>query len=1327
MRFWAVLTAILSFSTAYAGDVYFRNMGPKEGLSHMSVLAIWQDETGRMWFGTEEGLTIYDGCRMRAFKSHNIPGDSIALGNKVVDITGDRNGHVWFIADNALYRYDMTAERFGKMAESDVGAVALRGDSLWYSIRDSIFVADTGCNNRRLYCKLHDDSRIMALNIDSGGQCLAGTEHGLYACRDGAAECIIAGVDVASIFEDSHRNRWIATADGAYIISADGSIVRFGSEGSRTALASDIVRTFCEDDDGCIWIGTFRGLHRYDPKTDSMTLYRHGDGPGSLNHSSVFALCIDSHGTLWTGTYYGGVSYCNTRENPFFFISAGDDDKSLSFPYIGHMVEDKDGNLWIGTEGGGLNCLNRNNKSIRHFVESTGGGNYIAHNNVKSLVYDERRERLYIGTHTGGLSVYDIRNDRFRNPFLERPELLRSIGDRINCMELHGDTLLFATQHNLYKACVTTLEIEPCFASGNYYGSQPFMTDAEGFIWVAAAHGIWRIAAADENNRRFWHYGERGLGEFGVQKFCQAADGRIYIGTGGSGLFIYEPESDTFRGYDTQNSGIVGDYCYDIAQTAGGILIMCDKGLSFFDPQTGKFGNIEFGPAVPVEGFNIGCGIAVCRNGEIFVGGTNGLASFFEEDMLRGAEPRKLYFSALSINGETVYPDDSSRILSRTLRQTEMLKLKHRQNNISVEFASDDPRPPLRRPLYEYRLQGNDDRWNTTTGHTVTYTNLPPGRYRLQIRERRNDVMLHEPETIEMQVRVFPPFYATTTARILYFLAAAALLYVVLRVKQRQFNLRTSLEFEKKEKLRIEETNRAKLQFVSSVSHEFRTPLTLIVSQLELMMNGNFPKSSLQEKLQKVYANAGRLQKLVTEFLDFGKLEQGHVRLHLCRADIVPFLNNIHAAFRSYATARGIDYRFTAEQERIVCPYDALQMEKVVYNLLSNAFKYVGDSGVIELRAARTESEVAITVTDTGKGISERDIGRIFERFYRAEDMSDEESHVSGTGIGLATVKYIAELHHGSVSVESQPGTGSAFTVRIPADAELPDGAQTEAGTEEENVQPSDITAADVATVAGECGYDEAQCTMLVVEDNDELRGVICELFSPTYRILQARNGREGLETARSAMPDIIVSDIMMPEMSGLDMCRCIKNDLLVCHIPVLLLTALGSAEQSITGLKAGADDYVAKPFNTAVLAARCNTLVMNRRMVRMKYRNDTSAATPLPAASPLDRRFLEKIESLVEANIDNPDFGVEEITREAAVGRSALFVKFKALTGMTPNEFVLNYKLRKAASWLLNEPDMQIADITYRLGFGSPRYFSKCFKARFDVTPSEYRKHIAK
>lgn len=1327
--------------------IQFRHMDSKDGLSQLSVMSIHQDKLGRMWFGTEEGVNIFDGNSIISYKTIGSGADNIITD--VHAITDDTEGNVYFISNQSIVRYDLAQQTFNFLIKDGVYALRGAGNTLYVGRNNLVLSMNTDGSSQKSVCRLPAGRNVTFVKIDSKGRMWAGSSRGLYCrSRRGALQEIIAGCEVYEVFEDSRHNIWVSTRNnGCFLIKPEGGITNFLAQDrdawqafynfsqaeamTSTNIAGNMVRGINEDKQGNLWLGTFMGLNKYDYRTGLFTVYAHTNNPYSLSHSSVFPIYRDKNGTMWVGTYFGGVNHFNPDIDLFTFYSA-DVNRSdcLSYPFVGHMTEDSKGNLWICTEGGGLNRLDRNTGKITHYMRGRGA-NKIVHNNLKTIVYDPRRNKLYIGTHTGGLTFFDIDSEQFHNVWTLHPEYRARFGDQIFDMHLMGNTLIFTTPQGIWKVNVETDRVEPLFPSGKRYGNSSFHVDHRGYIWIVADTGVYRIKLTNERDLRFYKNGTKGLSPFYVTDINQDSQDNIYLVTRGGGMARYEADRDSFTVMNVENSGLVSNFCYEICPGKDFLLINSDRGISLFNPTNKTIRNIELSPDFPLTGFHRGCGMTVCRDGKVFVGGTNGLVSFYADNIKDIKADYKLYVSRVFVNNKEVFPGDDTGVLSTAAYHTERIDLAHNQNDLSITFASSEYVGNYRSPVYEYMLEGYDDRWVQTTGHRISYTQIVPGTYTLIIREkvRDNEVSQHE---VRMKVVVHPPFYKTWFAYFVYLMIFLGVLYYIYRFKRSQILLRTSLEMEKKDKKNIEELNKAKLRFFTSISHEFRTPLTLLITKLDAIIEEITPGSVLYKQFKGLRRHANHLMELINELLDFRKMEQGYTQLEVAEHDMVAFAGAIGEGFSKYAESCNQKFVFTSSEPSIMCWFDARQMEKVFYNLLSNAFKYVEkDKGIVELHVTTDEHHVLIKVMDNGIGIHQDELENIFDRFYQAGGAKSGATSMTGTGIGLALVKEIVERHHGSIRVESSPGYGSVFIVTLPKDKEA--FAEKELTDREENVEmprtmiaeSSEVREAEIDTDIDEVidSPEDAQYTILLVEDNEDLLMSLRKLFAKTCRVLLARDGREGLDLVRKELPDLVVSDVMMPRMSGTEMCKLIKDDIAVSHIPVVLLTAMGSVENTIAGLKCGADDYIPKPFDSKLLVIRCNNLIRSRNLLRKKIREEDRMETELLATTPLDRNFLKRCNEYIEKNLANSEFSIDSMAKELAMGRSSFFNKFKGLTGMTPNDYVQGYRLKLSATWLRQNSDLQISDIAYRLGFSSPRYFSHCFKAKYGVTPKAYRK----
>lgn len=1335
-----ILTYILFlFSCTMAYPIYFKHIGVKDGLSQLSALSIHQDKLGRIWFGTMEGLSVYNGLDILSYKGTNTLPRLAIEGEKITNITENKEGDIFFMTnDNGLMKYDLKQHKFIQFEGLEVSALSSIEGTIYIASTDTVYTWNESTDSFDFKMAPAVNHKITKIFKDHQQQFWIGTLSGLYKLSsDNTPVCIISNKEIWEVFESSRNDLWVGTRmDGMYRIDSQGLLTEFLHDPKvENCISSNQVRTFVEDDSGNVWIGTFAGLNKYNPTTGVFSSYKNNYLAGNLSHSSVFSLMIDQQGSFWIGSYYGGVNFFNPKKDVFTYYGVDPlRDNCLNYPFVGNMVEDNDRNVWICTEGGGLNMLDRTKKRFKYYTAGHGD-NGPNHNNLKSICYDSIRNKLYMGTHTGGVCNYDIASRRFKNYLNESSQdgLYHSI--LLQTVFYQGD-IYFQDTHGLFKMDGKTEKITPLFSLGLFdkYSGVSFMIDSKGYLWISTFKNyIARLNLNDAKEQIKEYYFEEKFSTSRSLTLFESKTGDIYITTLGLGLLKFDPQTETFTSYTAEKGQLLSNYCYNVAESPlGHLIVIGDKGLSILNTEKGLLKSISISQLLPISSFNRGNAILVCKNGEIFVSTTEGLISFFEEDLYSPDPPYNLYFSNLIVNNKEVLPDDGSGILKHILAYTSEISLEHNQNNLTITFADNDYATSYNPRFYEYKLEGLDEHWISTNKESLVYTHLTPGKYTLKVRTQN----MYNPTDsksgeIQLEIIVHAPFYATPFAWTVYMLLFASLLYAFIYFRQRQIRLEASLQYERKEKQYITTLNKAKLSFFTKISHEFRTPLTLIITQIELLLQNGALSKSVADKIQKIYKNSYRMRNLVNEILDFQKMEDVKNQLHIYHADIIAVLKDIFSSFNEKAQSKEIKYHFESSVETLYCWFDPEQLQKVFYNLLSNAFSYTPPKGSIELIVLEHEDEIIVKVIDNGVGIDDADIKNIFDQFYQASNNVKAEDPYLTTGMGLAICKEIVEFHHGKLSVESKPDYGSIFIVTLKKGSEhfekdssvkiIRDGYEAVKqdtlpithfiGDElSENLDAEDTPVVKLYTI-------------LIVEDNEELSELLASIFAPLYNVMISYNGKEALQKAIDNMPDIILSDIMMPEMDGNELCLRIKNNINTSHIPVVLLTAQTSDEQNLEGLQKGADDYIVKPFNAKILLTRCNNLIQNRLRQQEVFKKQETVDIQLLANNKLDQNFLKRVEKIIEDNLSNQAFDINTLAREMAMGRSSLFAKFKILTGVGPNEFILNYKLKRAAFMLKNNTNLQINDVADEFGFSSARYFSRCFKLQFNMSPNEYRK----
>lgn len=1177
---------------------YFKHIGLSEGLTQPSVMAIYQDRLGRMWFGTKEGISQYDGNRVRIFKGWiKSVGEEppVWLGNEVSFIVGDSLDNLYFLIDKNLIKYDIQTEKFSRLTnESIITALTSSEGQVWYMKHDSLFCLKAD-KEPTFVLKTNITSRICCLTM-MDDQIGIGTYNGVYLIdrRTYQQKQLLEGVEIYRIFESSQKELWIGTRmHGLYRMNDKQQLSKVPYlPGTSEGISSEQIRDFVEDNEGNIWFGTFDGLHRYSIGNKQYSLIQIPQYVGGLNHPSIFALYKDVAGTIWVGSYYGGVNYFSPQHDTFVHYDYGRKINSY-YSYIGEIVIDKNEHLWLSTDGGGITCVDKKWNTLQQFT--AGGKNSISHNNVKSICYDEKKNCLYIGTYLGGLSRYDLNTGRFYNYWKEESHSSDMPDEIVYHVKIWKDQIYISAHNGFFRLDTQTQKFHRINIPFAFY--EHFDIDAEGNLYMVGWKNVLCTHVEHPESIVYVPLAE-GDSKATPTRVLATSDG-VYIGTLGMGLFFYDRQTRNMAHYTSRNNQLPGDFCYNLCRTQDGkILITGDKGVTCFVPSEGTFTTIDLMRNFPSTHIINGCGILVSGEGSIYIGDTKGVTVFSENEFNKTGtanENSNFYFSELWVDNKTIIPGDDTGILSQSLPYTRELKLNYDQNNLIIHFALSDYGQQLSEKWFQYKLEGLDKNWIKTKQTELYYTNLDPGKYTLHVASI-NEKSGQSLEEITMQLVIASPWYDTWWAWIIYVTAFIACVFYYVYSKIAKRTLALSLEKERFEKQQIKQLNQEKLVFFTNVSHEFRTPLTLIISHIDILLQKYSLNPSIYNQITKIRKNAQQMNKLISELLEFRKLEQNYGTIQIKQQDIIVFLKEIYLSFVDYAQQRNINYEFKLPELSVLCWFEPQLMEKVFFNLLSNAFKYTSDKGNIILSGEITNSDIKINITDTGIGISEQDKDKIFARFFQADNQEKKGSLFSGTGIGLALTRTIVEKHHGEITVKSVVGEGSTFTVRLPR--------RKDVFLNDKNVQfytqdsESDIIPDSMPVFVDEGNSpielietkdtENKTHTVLLVEDNDELLQVLKELFEPFYKIICAHDGKEGLSQIYENSPDLVISDVMMPEMTGTEMCLQIKNNIDLCHIPVILLTALNSTEQNIEGLSRGADDYITKPFHAQLLLCTC-------------------------------------------------------------------------------------------------------------------------------------------
>lgn len=1315
----AVLPVIAGVTQAGAQKISFTNFSTDDGLSDNTAKTMYQDERGMIWIGTRNGLNQYNGNGFTQY------GSEINIDYQIQEITGDGQGRLFIRGGGVLSSYDIDTETFDTISEREVSAIWFNDGLLYAGCDNTVCICSDGIF--RTIIELPDKDAVVSVIGTDGEELLVGTiNHGLYIFdKDKNISRPIRSGRVAAIYQDKDAKWWIGTyEDGIYIIE-DGEISNIRHNGTEEGPSSNFVRCFTEDREGNMWIGTFNGVNVYDRDEGSFTCYY--DRNSRTGTSSVWSLLCDSQGSMWVGTYADGIYRYNPEQDRFLHWKR-EPEGGLGSSVINVFAQDDEGGLWIGTDGGGLNRMDLIDGSIRKYVHENGR-NSISRNNVIALYHESPQKVLWLATHLGGLDRFDLRTGRFSN-YRHDPEDENSImSNGVRAISSCKDGLFIATDIGVCRFSPSTGKFQTMFSEGKDrigFASGIF-TDSNGLVWIYG--GTYGVYSYDPETEKLTNYttgqaGPHSLLSNVINSVYEDSKGRLWF-CGNNGISLYSQDTDDFIRIGSTGNGLASDFIYNAAELpSGDLLFTFSTGFAIFHEDSGTFTNYDNKNGIPLNTINKKA-LYVTDDGTIFIGSQDGMISFREEALGYSPEGHRIFPYRLVVQGHRIIPGGADGILSHALYDTREIVLKPDQTLFSIEYVTSDYISDDEKNL-EFFMTGLSTDWTSMEGRpTVSFSSLSPGKYTLKVRPRNN---WSQAASCSIDITVPPPFYLTWWAFLLYFTIGGTITWFVIREYRSHVHLVERLSYERERSENVEELNKSKIRFFTNISHEFRTPLTLISGNAEMLMQVNSLAPTVYNKVVGIYKNSKVMQTLITELLDFSKLENSHMKIKASEHNIVEFVYENYLLFKDYATHKGIGFDFIKTDDRISLWYDPKQMQKVMNNLISNAFKHTPKGGKISVIVRRDKDSAVIEVRDNGAGIPEKDLGKIFDRFYQSE--YQQSSVYTGTGIGLSLTKGIVELHHGTIEAYSKPGDGATFRVIMKTGREHFCDEEIDTGDEnlavcskaEDLLEIEEMNTVPQETVVKD---NRKSPKIVIAEDNESMKELLAGIFSSRYEVIIASDGKEAWKKVREEMPDIVLSDVVMPEMSGIDLCRTIKHDLNTSHIPVVLLTARTTVQQNLEGLYSSADDYISKPFNVNILLARCNNLVNSRTLIREKFGRQTGLQAAAPLADQTEKEFVDKAAKIINSHISDENFSVDTLAREMFIARTKLFSKIKSLTGQTPRDFINTVRMKYAASLLMEHPELNIAEIADRLGFSSPRQFSKIFKEKYNMTPQEYRKVI--
>ena len=1333
----------------------FSSLNVNNGLSNNQVNCIFKDNRGFMWFGTMSGLNRYDGFTCRVFRHSTADTASIA-DDYVYGIAAAPGNRLFIRTRNGDMLYNPVTEQF-----SDAGAWlkskglpltgitgTLQADSaFWVGYQDGNIYRLNEKKNGAVTRVLHHAGIPVADIAETGGGRLGILYlNGELDMLDTATGALISHTNAIArfidtrpvslrLFADAQQDLWIYMPGSdfgvIYLNGKSGNIRRLSSKNG--SLNNDIVNSIVQDEKGQIWIGTDHGgINVLNKETfKSYYLLRREEDVKSVAENAIYALYKDNGGIIWCGTYKRGVSYYAENMLRFdLYVHKYADPHSLNYNDVNCFTEDRNGNVWIGSNGGGLMYFDRRANTFTQMKHDPRNDNSISSDVILSVYVDDDNS-LWIGYYFGGLDNYH--NGRFTH---------YRAGDDSNSLSNKSVWKIFKDKQGNFWIGTLGGGLDRLDRSGGYFYHNnvnipnsvhsnyitDLAEDRKGNLWIGTAYGI---DVLDKAKGVYIHYlrATHQLSNDNTSSLLCDSRGIMWAGTR-DGLNAYDPGKQQFISFRIQD-GLPDNNIISILEDNDHYLwVSTSNGLSKIAVQQEENGgvgiichNYDEKDGLQGNAFNINAALKL-RSGELMFGGADGFNIFDPARVKQVRHEPPIVFTSLQLFNRTIAVNEKHNnhvILPAAMPETNEIVLRHNENDFSFDFAAlDFTNTDKNRYAYTYKLEGFNKEWQTTDGKSrrINYTNINPGDYTLFLKAVSDDGALPW-KGISLRIRILPPFWATPLAYVTYVLLVAAVLLLLRRIVLQRAQRRFALQQERREAKQLHELDMLKIKLFTNLSHEFKTPVSLILAPLEEVITHE-EDHNFRHKLYLIRRNAKRLLYLANQLMDFRKMEMQELKLNPAPGDIIGFIREVVYSFTDLAERKQVELFFHTGNETLYTCFDHDKIERILYNLLSNAFKFTLAEGAVKVLTGFTangdQALLEIKVTDTGIGIPPERHEKIFEQFFQSDSPGGFVNQ--GSGIGLAITREFVKLCKGTITVESEVNKGTCFTLRLPMEI-LPVTTQPAAEDieEVEELPAADLNEAEKAGPFPVLKKEEKQ-TILLVEDNDDFRFYLKENMKAFYHIIEAPDGLTGWQKTLSAHPDLVVSDISMPAMSGIALCAKIKSDNRTRQIPVILLTAMTTEEEQLRGLEKGADDYIVKPVRFEIMLSRVRNLLTRRAPAKQVVVLPPPADTG--ALLSADEKFMQKALEIVEKNLSNPGFSVEELSRELFMNRVSVYRRIYAITGQPPIEFIRGVRLQRAAH-LLTQTEMNVTEVAYEVGFNNPKYFTKYFKMTYNMLPSAY------
>lgn len=1326
----------------------FSHVTTENGLSSNAILTISQDAVGYIWIGTSNGINRFDGKNVKQYLV-NGKNQENRSSNNIFCLHTDTDGVLWAGTYGGLLRYSIEKDAFIKMPIPGYkgGEVTYiysdQKKNLWVGSARGLYLLQSDRDSTKTQSFFHSENSpsisndyIKCIYEDHTGAIWIGTNGGLTQIQHRGSNWqyqqfkhlstdinSISANYITSIIEDAQQGLWFGTLNSGvnkYNYSTGKFIRILHNASNANSLINNNVRQLALDRNGNVWVGTQEGLSIIDPENLKIVSVQHNPAnKNSLSQNSIYSIYQDAQKSMWVGTYFGGANISYSSNTLFKIIQNNGSHSNLSNNVVSGMVEDGQTDLWIGTEGGGLNRISRATGSLTVFKNNINQPNSISSNLIKS-VYKDLDGQIWAGTaHGGGLNLFDPSSQSFKRMLYEENyESNESSAhtEIISIYEDHQKRFWLGTTHGiklysrdkkelivLDKTSFTGKDAKKFFSP--YMTAKCFWEDANGRLWIGMNFGLFLLTG----NQIREIYGKDAVNTIIKDNF-----GKLWFGLDNGGIAYYDPKTGIYAHFPIASNWNKKRVFGILPDKSGNLWLSSEKGLIRFNPLDGESQIYTVTDGIAANEFNYNAYFKD-KQGIFYFGGYNGITSFLPEEIETNNSIATMVFTGLRIFNNEVLLNDASGVLKENISVSKQIDLKYHQNVFTIEFALLNF-IKSNKNKYQYQLEGYDKEWIETENNFITYSNLPYGNYQLTIKGANNDGIWGKP--ISIKIKMHPPFWLTWWAYCIY---ACSVLCIILLIYRFYF-FRALLEKE-------EELHQVKMNFFTNVSHEILTHLTLIMAPIDKIKESNQLDNQNKQKLELVKSNTNQLLRLVRELMDFRKAETHHLNLEIAEYNLIDFLKQILNNFQDAALAKNILLQFEYTNQNLCLYFDAQQLEKVFFNLLNNSLKFTPENGSIILSVIEYDKKVQIQVSDNGRGIHPEYLDKLFTNFFQVADHGIQNT---GYGIGLALSKNIIELHQGEISVKSVAGNKqqeglTSFTVILQKGNKHFEAKKLMLSNQDSEANTSLIIAPSIEEPVSNNTIKQ-RFSVLIAEDNIDLMQLLAETFEDQYEIIMCKNGLEAWEKSIIEIPDLILSDVMMPMMNGFELCEKLKTDTRTSHIPVILLTAKTTQDDQIAGLENGADSYLTKPFSTKVLELHIRNLLTLRENTRKKFGSQlgiipsTNETVPenQQFTSVLDKEFYDKVVHLINEHMDDPEFGVTMLSRKVAMSVPILYKKLKAVSDLSVNDFIKLIRMKKAAELLLKK-ELTIAEIAYQVGYNDRKYFSKEFKKQYGVTPTEF------